>query len=419
MDEPGSAASWGAGRFDVLISELHGLPPGEHEYAVEALLPRIGDDAETQQFLAQQKLTLNKEAHGLFLRAVFDHYLTAIRRLEMYARGNYSPDAHAAKLPPPSKRETGETPWQLFEGWVAVRQPAAGTVENWRYMLTNLTAHFEGRSAASLSADDLREWLSSLIGSERSSRTVYRTWKRAGQTVFQWAVGAKKLSANHFKEIQAPRSRRTRARSDKHFRETEVATILSAALAVEDTRKPDNAAKRWVPWLLAYTGARPAEITQLRGADVREQDGVHIVHLTPEAGTIKTGAARDVPVHEHLIAQGFLEWVHERGTGPLFYAPRPARPRADHTKPAKSPAAQARQRLAEWVRSLGVKDPELSPNHAWRHTFKVHGRRVSIPEVYLAAICGQELPTQGEGYGPPELRDKADAIARFPRYRIT
>jgi integrase len=416
MDEPGTDVSWGV-REDIISGELHGVSRGDYENALEALLPRVGDDAETQQFLAQQRLTLNKEAHELFLRAVFDHYLAAIRRLEMYASGNYSPDAHAAKLPPPSKRETGETPWQLFEGWVAARQPAEGTVENWQYMLTNLTDRFEGRSAASLTEDDLREWLTSLIGPERSSRTVYRTWKRAGQTVFQWAVGAKKLSVNPFKEIQAPRSKRTRTRSDKHFRDGELSTILRGCLAVKDTTRPDDAAKRWVPWLLAYTGARPAEITQLRGMDVRAQDGVTIVHLTPEAGTIKNSAARDVPLHEHLIAQGFLDWVRERGGGPLFYAPRAARPQ-DRKKPKKSPAAQARQRLASWVRSLGVSDPELSPNHAWRHTFKVHGRRVSIPEVYLAAICGQELPTQAEGYGPPELRDKADAIARLPRYKV-
>jgi hypothetical protein len=46
-------------------------------------------------------------------------------------------------------------------------------------------------------------------------------------------------------------------------------------------------------------------------------------------------------------------------------------------------AAQARQRLATWVRELGVSDRNISPNHAWRHTFK--DRR---PRGHLRAHVG-------------------------------
>ena len=75
---------------------------------------------------------------------------------------------------------------------------------------------------------------------------------------------------------------------------------------ITDTRTAHEACKRWVPWLCAYTGARPGEMTQLRGADVIERDGVHAIRITPAAGTVKGGTARIVPLHEHLIAQGFL-----------------------------------------------------------------------------------------------------------------
>ena len=46
--------------------------------------------------------------------------------------------------------------------------------------------------------------------------------------------------------------------------------------------------------------------------------------LTPEAGTIKTGEMRVVPLHEHIIAQGFLDMVKAVGKGPLFYVARRA-----------------------------------------------------------------------------------------------
>ena len=58
---------------------------------------------------------------------------------------------------------------------------------------------------------------------------------------------------------------------------------------------------------------------QLRGLDVIEQDGVKVIAITPEAGTVKTGMGRVVPLHEHLIEQGFLAFVASRRNGPLFY----------------------------------------------------------------------------------------------------
>jgi hypothetical protein len=42
------------------------------------------------------------------------------------------------------------------------------------------------------------------------------------------------------------------------------------------------------------------------------------MRLTPEAGTIKTRKPMAVPLHDHIIAQGFLGFVAQRGQGPLF-----------------------------------------------------------------------------------------------------
>jgi hypothetical protein len=65
-----------------------------------------------------------------------------------------------------------------------------------------------------------------------------------------------------------------------------------------------------------------------------ERDGIHALRLTPDAGTIKSGATRMVPAHEHLVAQGFIKFVKSRGDGPLFYNPENA-PKAviDPTNP--------------------------------------------------------------------------------------
>jgi hypothetical protein len=67
------------------------------------------------------------------------------------------------------------------------------------------------------------------------------------------------------------------------------------------------------------------------------------------------------------------------------------------------------------VRSLGVTDPEVKPNHAWRETFKQVGHRY-ISERILDAIAGHAPISVGRGYGLPTLADMAAALNKFPRY---
>jgi integrase len=213
--------------------------------------------------------------------------------------------------------------------------------------------------------------------------------------------------------------RKVTKRETKAFRPAEITTILKAALAITDTKRPRNAAKRWVPWILSYTGARAGEITQLRGTDVVEQDGVAAIRITPEAGTVKTGGPRVVPLHEHLIEQGFMRFVQANGKGPLFHdEPRQAPASADATKPRKPRYVKAREYLAAWVRELGVSDPELQPNHAWRHTFKQIADRHDISERISDWITGHSPASVGRGYGAPTLEDMAAALKKFPRYVV-
>jgi integrase len=111
-------------------------------------------------------------------------------------------------------------------------------------------------------------------------------------------------------------------------------TILSAALKVEVPplgRKgwQWDAARRWVPWLCAYTGARVGELTQLRACDIERRPFGPVMRITPDAGTVKTDEARTVPLHQHLIEMGLLDYVAAVARlgkqAPLFYK-SPSRP---------------------------------------------------------------------------------------------
>ena len=178
------------------------------------------------------------------------------------------------------------------------------------------------------------------------------------------------------------------------------------------------------PWLCAYTGARVGELTQLRAGDVQAREGpagsIWVLRLTPDAGTIKTGRARAVPLHADLVRQGFPEFAQRAlaalgQDAPLFYRkpPKPSR-----NPNYRGPAVKARERLAVWVREQGVADPGLSPNHAWRHLFKTVARRAGIESGIRDAIVGHAARSTAESYEHVTVEDMAEAVKRFPRYTV-
>ena len=202
--------------------------------------------------------------------------------------------------------------------WVAERKPARSSVESWRYVFDAMTKHFKDRSAGSITADEAQGWVSGLTD-KRSASTVRKNWITASKTVFGWALEHRRIPRNPFAQVRITVPKKHRLRETQSFLPDEWRIILRASLAINKLDTPDEAAKRWVPWLCAYSGARPGEMTQLRGADVVERDGVHGLRITPEAGTVKNKKTRLVPVHDHLIEQGFLEFAKKHGAGPMFY----------------------------------------------------------------------------------------------------
>jgi integrase len=244
-------------------------------------------------------------------------------------------------------------------------------------------------------------------------------WVTALKAVGRWAVKQRYIARNPFADCSVAVPKKTRHRDTKAFSADEIRLILSSACAIKDTRMPTMAARRWVPWICAYTGARAGEITQMRRQDVVERDGISALRITPEAGSVKTKEPRTVPIHEHLIEQGFLGYVQTKGSGPLFYNPAATDATdTDITNPKRSPPVALRGRLAAWIRSIGITDKEVSPTHGWRHTFKQIAARHNISDRVSDAITGHAPPTEGRAYGAPTLEDMASALKLFPRYKI-
>lgn len=168
------------------------------------------------------------------------------------------------------------------------------------------------------------------------------------------------------------------------------------------------------------------EITPLLAEEVKMIEGVWTISIKPSSRseretsptgsqrTVKTRKARTVPLHPHLIEQGFVKLVQEIGSGPVFYNPANARsPNAanpQHNKVA--------ERLAAWVRRLGVTDEQIGPNHAWRHLFTTIARSAGIGDAMTFAITGHTQKSEGAKYGRYTPTALIRELERFPRFRV-
>jgi integrase len=384
--------------------------------------PVLADVGETAQFLAAKQLVPTQAARNLFLDYLYADLSAALNRLMRLRAGDYGVDAYAERFPKSAPApDSGATPWELFKVWIEKKNPAESSIESWRYVFQAMEKHFKGRSAASILPEEADAWIQGLINEDRSPHYIKKTYLTACKTVFGMAVRQKRIARNPFADVIVELPKKAKVRETKAFYPEEWRVILAGALSVPDVSSPDDAAKRWVPWLCAYTGARPSEITQLRREDVVRRDGIAALRITPEAGTVKTKQTNVVPIHEHVINQGFLAFVEVRKPGPLFYRPRDDRQPAaarDRTRQTKKPWFQATQRLAAWVRELGVTDTNIRPNHAWRHTFKQIADRHGISERTSDYITGHAGKSTGARYGAPTLEDMAAALRKFPRYVI-
>jgi integrase len=223
----------------------------------------------------------------------------------------------------------------LFDAYVLEERPAKTTISRWCAVfavLDALPAPLDTQGAA-------QQWLEVLKTPERSARTVRDCWLAAARTVYRWAKRRRMVGGQPVRWLRcrgAAQDRDTGDRTRVHRgRGWDHRTILDAAqqvplLPVGSCGWEWSACRRWVPWLCAYTGCRPAEATQLRAGDVERRPYGHVLRLTPEAGTIKTGKVRIVPVHVHLVELGFPQFAERAMAalgpeGPLFYR-KPDRP---------------------------------------------------------------------------------------------
>ena len=171
----------------------------------------------------------------------------------------------------------------------------------------------------------------------------------------------------------------------------------------------------------AYSGCRVSEITDCSTLDfnfVRNGDPekvipgqwfLYIGEDNREPGcTIKGHKARYMPLHPEVVKRlipYMQKQVAEHGHGPLFRD-------APKDKNGKRSTYVARK-IDDWMDGV-IKDPNLAPNHSFRHYLKSQLLAHDVPERISDAITGHKTPGIGRKYEHVEMWKKFDAISKLP-----
>jgi integrase len=293
---------------------------------------------------------------------------------------------------------------QLLDGWASEKRPAAKTLYGWQRVLGQLSAFVGHSDAARLTPDDLFRWKAALVADDLRPKTIRDGKLAPVKAILQWGVNNRRLGHNASERLAIDAKVRPSERK-RSFNDEEARTVLKAS------RSEHDALRRWVPWICAYTGARVSEVCQLRAEDVLEHDGIWCIHFAPEAGSLKNlGSERTVPVHSALVDSGFLKFTKRASSGPLFADVKPDR--------FGSRGGNGTKVLSRWVRSLGIDDPRISPNHSWRHRLRTLGRKHGLAPDILDAITGHSRRTVGDAYGEFPIDAMLREMLKIPELKL-
>ncbi|MDP2409616.1 MAG: site-specific integrase [Pseudolabrys sp.] len=387
-DDPGDPALWAAvqeANNHAISGPLLGIYDAEADGRQEALERRFGGLVDL--ILQREGVVTDKASRNALLAEAGMKLTKAAEKLQRNASGDFTPDPFAASIPA-WKGEVNAEPGNattltfenLFERWKEETRPAPSTVTSWRGHVKQFKRHLGHDDPRRVTRDNVVAWKDILLA--RGLKGINDGHLATIKALFNYGVRNGLLKDNSAKDVNA-RRRREAGDSRLPYEDDEVAQLL--ALADKETLP----ARRWLPWLMAFSGARVGEVAQLWGDRVVRVDGIPVMKIAPadDGGTLKNeGSERAVPIHPALIERGFLSFVRERGSGPLFYGG--GRKKRGKSTAARHASKGVANHLAAWIRANGFTNKRKAPSHALRHWFKTECSKLGIQDSVADAIQG-------------------------------
>lgn len=351
--------NWGETDFTNAETSLDVVPdqggtPEEEEDAViawaaprvDALLARFGVLA-PPAFRAKLAVGLYKAEHQ------------AVRSAQAEVELHDEPAAPAYPTFRPTEARSIST---LFSQYAAAKRISDRTREQWARYIEHFELWLNGKPADRVAPSDVQRYADSLLsdgglhGRKLSAKTINESYIASINTTYAWAMkpGRALVTTNPAQgvSVEVPRSESGPRR--RAYKRDEVKTILSAA------RLQDTPYKRWVPWLLAFTGARVSEILNAKKADLGQAEGVWYLAIREQAEgesgqrLKNTWSIRCVPIHSALIAEGFLRYAAALPDGEHLFPGKWSDKHGDRTKTPSN-------RLREWLNTVRAPEPGWHP----------------------------------------------------------
>lgn len=186
-------------------------------------------------------------------------------------------------------------------------------------------------------------------------------------------------------------------------------------------KKPGNVLIRdhryWVPLIMLFSGARPAEIAQLMVSDLREEHGQWIMHITDDGGGDKSvkneNSKRMLPVHDELIKLGLIAYrnkQHKAGQECLF-------PKAKRNSRGQMIAEFSRM-FSRYLTDLGIKNGRGYSQYSFRHGVADALRRAGYLDHEFRFLMGHGDTSMTGRYGmmPQGMLEKRSELINAISY---
>jgi len=302
----------------------HPLTIPTSQTAIDSLEKRFGEFVDV--LLSKRSLEIDQESRIKVLKQTAQAMTDTAVQAKRFAQGDYSdtegalsrfPDWDSA-APFRTVSRPAISLMDLLNGWwdeAKAAERSVSTMEGYRRTMKYFADFLGHDDATKVTPQDVLNFKDHRLkstnpktGKPVSPKTVKDCDLAGLKSVFGWALNNHKIDSNPALGITVTVPKRKKLR-EKYFKQHEQRAILRAALEYKrgkaEARKT-ALAKRWVPWICAYTGARVGEIAQLRKEDVLFDEGHWVIRITPDAGTVKDGEFRLVPIHEHLERFPFI-----------------------------------------------------------------------------------------------------------------
>ncbi|MEL7378767.1 MAG: DUF6538 domain-containing protein [Pseudomonadota bacterium] len=368
----------------------------KEEWKAEALEKRFGALADNR--LALHGLIVDAASRRRLITGIAKASEDIVRVNNAKAEGDYTdlgvewkypafeaPGAQPTKL----KAAGGVTFGEVIDKEVRRRSLGVGTKplrspQKYRIASDEFAKNRNSDVVSTVTEEEGDAWVEAMLEKGRLHANTIKQRLQNTRTVIQWAIDRKYVErfpfGNPLASVMTPEAEPTNS-MERTLTLSEARTILSAA------RKEALPARRWVPWMCAYTGARVGELAQLRQKDFSQVEASWFCDISCKGGkTVKNAQSlRKIPIHSALIEEGLIDFVLAHDDEERLFP--------------KSTQAL----LVTWIRQkVGIKRPEVAPNHGWRHLFEDLAGRYGMSDSAKFYITGRTLGHSSELYGGSE-----------------